>query len=145
MKDSDVGFVRKVTDPEETLILAAIEGNPSLLEQVSNVCQRSGYVVTQARSSGEVITLMQQCSPNVFILGLTSGESEVLQWCRNHHPAAIVLVSVEGSSVERGVEAIKLGAYDYFTTSVNENELKRVIAAAVLAHRTKAYDSAARR
>lgn len=142
MKDSDVKFVRKVIDPEETLILVTIEGNPSLLEQVSNVCERVGYVIAQARSSGEAITLMQQCSPSVFIVGLTSGESEVLQWCRNHHPAASVLLLTEESGVDRSVEALKSGAHDYFITPVNEDELKRLIDDAVLTHRTKAYDIA---
>jgi DNA-binding NtrC family response regulator len=140
MKEQTVGFTRRVADDQPKIVLAALD-DAALRNQVSNVCDKHQYTFFSAASSGEATKLMQQIAPNVVILRLTTGESDVVEWQRHHHLASSLLIM--RSNLDEAVEAIKAGATDILVAPLPDDQLQSAIERALLVNRTKAYDFAA--
>jgi ActR/RegA family two-component response regulator len=140
MKERPAEFRRTIDDDLPKIVLAAVE-DPALRNQPANVCEKYHYTFIHAASSAEVTKLMQQIVPNVVVVSLAQGKADVIQWQRNRHLAATLLVL--SHTEEEAVDAIKAGASDYLILPLNDDQLQSSIERALLENRTKAYDFAA--
>jgi CheY-like chemotaxis protein len=140
MKEGPTEFKRRILDDLPRIVLAVLD-DVGLRKQVSDVCDKNHYTFVAATSSSEATKLMRQIVPSVIILKLGMGESEVVQWQRNHHLASSLLIVRSNS--DDAIEAIKMGATDYLVEPLTNDQLQSVIESALLINRTKAYDFAA--
>jgi DNA-binding NtrC family response regulator len=92
--------------------------------------QEEGYDVVSASSGEEGLVRFAEQIPDLVITDMKmTGMSglEVLSAIKKQSPAALVIIITAFGTVDKAVEAMKLGAYDYITKPINRDELKLVV------------------
>jgi len=92
--------------------------------------QEEGYEILTASSGEEGIALFEAQAPNLIITDMRmAGISgmDVLSAVKKKSADTLVIIITAFGSVDRAVEAMKLGAYDYITKPVDRDELKLVV------------------
>ena len=111
-----------------------IEDDPSLRRVLEFSLEESGYRVLTAESGEEGLDLFRNEGPSLVITDIAmpgiSGY-EVLKAVKEESPDTVVIVITAFGSVEKAVEAMKLGAYDYLTKPFGRDELRLVVAKAL--------------
>jgi two-component system NtrC family response regulator len=89
-----------------------------------------GYEVLSASSGEEGVAIFEAQVPNLIITDMKmNGISgiDVLNAVKKQSPDTLVIIITAFGAVDKAVEAMKLGAYDYITKPVNRDELKLVV------------------
>jgi two-component system NtrC family response regulator len=92
--------------------------------------QEEGYDILSASSGEEGLAIFEARAPNLVITDMKmSGISgiDVLSAVKKQSPDTLVIIITAFGAVDKAVEAMKLGAYDYITKPVNRDELKLVV------------------
>ena len=92
--------------------------------------QEEGYDILSASSGEEGLSIFEVQAPNLIITDMKmSGISgiDVLSAVKKQSPDTLVIIITAFGAVDKAVEAMKLGAYDYITKPVNRDELKLVV------------------
>jgi two-component system NtrC family response regulator len=92
--------------------------------------QEEGYEVLSASSGEEGLAIFEARAPNLVITDMKmNGISgiDVLSAVKKQSPDTLVIIITAFGIVDKAVEAMKLGAYDYITKPVNRDELKLVV------------------
>jgi len=91
--------------------------------------QEEGYEVLTASSGEEGLSIFATQAPHLIITDMKmNGISgmDVLSTIKKQSPDTLVIIITAFGAVDKAVEAMKLGAYDYITKPVNRDELKLV-------------------
>ena len=89
-----------------------------------------GYEVLSASSGEEGVAIFEAQVPDLIITDMKmNGISgiDVLNAVKKQSPDTLVIIITAFGAVDKAVEAMKLGAYDYITKPVNRDELKLVV------------------
>jgi two-component system NtrC family response regulator len=117
--------------PQTVLI---IDDDASLRRVTEYTLHEAGYRVLTAADGTEGLRLFALEKPPVVITDIQmpnlSGY-EVLKKIKADSPETLVIVITAFGSVERAVEAMKLGAYDYLTKPFSRDELRLTVAKAL--------------
>jgi len=100
------------------------------LRTISRALREEGYEVFLASSGEEALEVYVQEKPDMALLDVVLpgiDGIEVLRQIKKHNPAAIVLMMSAYHQVERAVEAMKLGAYDYLIKPFHLADLSNTI------------------
>lgn len=92
--------------------------------------QEEGYEVLIASSGEEGLVIFDKQSPHLVITDMKmNGISgiDVLSAIKKQSPDTLVIIITAFGAVDKAVEAMKLGAYDYITKPVNRDELKLMV------------------
>ncbi|WP_305041056.1 sigma-54-dependent transcriptional regulator [Geoalkalibacter sp.] len=111
-----------------------VEDDVSLRRVLEFSLEESGYrVLTAADGSAGLETFRRENPPLVITDIAMPGLSgyEVLKAIKQERPEALVIVITAFGSVEKAVEAMKLGAHDYLTKPFGRDELRLVVAKAL--------------
>jgi len=107
-----------------------IDDDDSLRRVTEFTLHEAGYRVVCASSGEEGIRLFGQEEPAVVITDMQmpglSGE-EVLHRVKQQRPETAVIVITAYGTVEKAVEAMKLGAFDYLTKPFGRDELRLTV------------------
>ena len=118
--------------PRPTILL--IDDDHSLRRVTEFTLHEAGYRVLTAADGGEGLRLFAQENPALVITDIQmpglSGY-EVLKKIKELSPAALVIVITAYGTVEKAVEAMKLGAYDYLTKPFSRDELTLTVGKAL--------------
>ncbi|TRO81151.1 sigma-54-dependent transcriptional regulator [Desulfuromonas acetexigens] len=118
--------------PRPTILL--IDDDQSLRRVTEFTLHEAGYRVLTAADGGEGLRLFAQENPALVITDIQmpglSGY-EVLKKIKELSPAALVIVITAYGTVEKAVEAMKLGAYDYLTKPFSRDELTLTVGKAL--------------
>jgi len=117
--------------PQTVLI---IDDDASLRRVIEFTLHEAGYRVLTAADGAEGLRLFALEKPPVVITDIqmpTLSGYEVLKKIKADSPGTLVVVITAFGSVERAVEAMKLGAYDYLTKPFSRDELRLVVAKAL--------------
>ncbi|HEY7746401.1 MAG TPA: sigma-54 dependent transcriptional regulator [Desulfuromonadales bacterium] len=117
--------------PQTVLI---IDDDDSLRRVIEFTLHEAGYRVLTAVDGAEGLRLFALEKPPVVITDIqmpTLSGYEVLKKIKADSPGTLVIVITAFGSVERAVEAMKLGAYDYLTKPFSRDELRLVVAKAL--------------
>ena len=112
---------------ERILVVDDEEMNRDLLQRILD---RAGYQVTTAVDGQEALTLLRQETFHVVLTDLIMPGMtgiEVIQELKTLAPSTMGIIQTGHSSIETAVEAMRAGAYDYVTKSVQRDELLVVI------------------
>ena len=117
--------------PQTVLV---IDDDDSLRRVIEFTLHEAGYRVLTAAEGAEGLRLFALEKPPVVITDIQmpalSGY-DVLKKIKADSPGTLVVVITAFGSVERAVEAMKLGAYDYLTKPFSRDELRLVVAKAL--------------
>jgi DNA-binding NtrC family response regulator len=115
---------------EEWGAILVVDDDAEMRELVHDVLKDRGHQVTTAGSGQEALTLLSEQDYAVVLTDLRmkglSG-TELLVEIRRLYPDIGVILMTAFGSVETAVEAMKLGAGDYLTKPVKNDELVRVV------------------
>ena len=103
-----------------------IEDEPSIREAFSIKLSEKGYLVQTARNGEEGIGMLRKFNPDILILDMVmAGMSglDVLKEVRSQDSEIPVIVLTARGTVKDAVEAMRLGAFDFVTKSIDMDEL----------------------
>ncbi|MDO8282406.1 MAG: sigma-54 dependent transcriptional regulator [Thermodesulfovibrionia bacterium] len=96
--------------------ILVVDDEESILETVSGILEDEGYEVATAASGKEGIRQFKETSPDVVLLDVWLPDTDGLEVLRSikEDADAVSVIMISGhSNIEKAVEAIKLGAYDF--------------------------------
>jgi len=100
------------------------------LNNLKKALEKEGYEIHIADSGERALGIMEQLKPNLVLLDLMlPGISglEVLKRIKENGNETIVIMMTAYEILEKAVEAMKLGAYDYILKPFKINDLKNTI------------------
>ena len=116
------------TKPDRKILI--IDDDPSLRRVIEYTLHSSGFHVLSAVDGKQGLAAFQADHPRVVITDIQmpgiSGY-EVLRQIKSDSPETLVIVVTAYSSVEKAVEAMKQGAYDYLVKPFSRDELVMVV------------------
>jgi len=110
--------------------LLVVDDEALTLRTISRALGEEGYEVFLASSGEEALEMYAQEKPDLALLDVVLpgiDGIEVLRQIKKQNPAAIVLMMSAYHQVERAVEAMKLGAYDYLIKPFHLADLANTI------------------
>ena len=117
----------------ETRILL-VDDDPIILDALSRFLRREGYTVETAADGTEALEML---AAGRFALILTdvnmprTNGLELLRAAKRHYPDVVVIVVTGYGTIENAVEAIKMGACDYLTKPVVDDDIRVAVEKAV--------------
>lgn len=106
--------------------LLLIEDTPSLRMVYESILRHGGHRVVSAGTAGEGLTAFQRLGPSVVLLDLMLPDRDGLDLMREmieKRPGVNVIVITANGSINKAVEAMRLGAHEFLVKPVDENRI----------------------
>jgi len=110
--------------------ILVVDDDKIILESLCEFLMLEGYRVAGAETIKQALAHLQKDDFSLVVtdISMPDGDGfELLGTIRKNHPQTVVIVITGYGSIESAVEAIKLGAYDYLTKPVIDDELRLAI------------------
>lgn len=110
--------------------IVIIDDEPAMVEVISTLCRENGHQAFPFSSAEKAMESVEAISPHVVIADIKMDKFsgfDVLERCREILPQTAVILITAYASVEKAVEAMKKGAYDYVTKPFKIDELKLTV------------------
>jgi DNA-binding NtrC family response regulator len=120
--------------------LLVVDDEPSNRKILEQVLARQGYTVEIASDGSEALKKVESCQPDLVLLDyMMPGESglDVLKELRRREDDIPVIMITAYGSVERAVEAMQQGAYDFITRPFKPEHISLVVRKALESQRLK--------
>lgn len=104
-----------------------IDDDPAMVQVISDICQERGHQTIAYSSGQKAIENLAVHAPQLVITDVRMdkvGGLEVLRECKEVIPATPVIMITAYKMLETGIEAMKMGAYDYITKPFKVDELQ---------------------
>lgn len=116
--------------PKTEANILILDDDKIILDSLAEFLSLEGYPVVTAGEFSRAVRLLSERPIQVVITDLNMPNVDGLQflrYVREHHPETMVIIVTAFGSIESAVEAVKLGAYDYLTKPINDDELRMSI------------------
>ncbi|HNQ22013.1 MAG TPA: sigma-54 dependent transcriptional regulator [Phycisphaerae bacterium] len=116
------------TTPKAHVLL--VDDDRIILDSLREFLQLEGYAVDVAANLNEALPACQQQVPDLVLtdINMPGGDGfELLHILRKRWPETVVVMMTGYGTIESAVEAIKMGAYDYLTKPIHDDELSLTI------------------
>jgi DNA-binding NtrC family response regulator len=110
--------------------ILVVDDDQIILNSLSEFLRLEGYEVQTAEKFEEAVAWLDQKPFDVMITDVSMPDVdgfELLKVCKNRHSDVAVIMVTGYGTIESAVEAIKMGAYDYLTKPIIDDEIKLVI------------------
>ena len=110
--------------------ILVVDDDRIILDSLCEFLKLEGYNTTGAESYKQATSLIQKQKFSLVIndVNLPDGDGlELLNLIRKNHPQTVVIIITGYGTIESAVEAIKMGAYDYLTKPIVDDELRLTI------------------
>jgi two-component system response regulator PilR (NtrC family) len=142
---SRLAEARKLAPPERPVEGVAprvliVDDESSLREMLRIVLKRDGYDVLTADGGRTALELLQRERVDLLLSDIRMSDVsgvDVLKAAKERHPEIVVFMMTAFASTETAVEAMRLGAVDYFTKPFSMDELRLKIRQHIEASRLK--------
>ncbi len=107
-----------------------VDDDQIILNSLSEFLRLEGYQVEAAARFEEAVAWLDQKPFDVVVTDVSMPDVdgfELLKVCKNRHSDAAVIMITGYGTIESAVDAIKMGAYDYLTKPIIDDEIKLVI------------------
>ena len=114
----------------ETVKVLIVDDEPSMRFFLSEALGKQGYLCSEAEDGHKAVERIKEDAPDIVILDLKMprmGGMEALKKIRVLDPDAAVIIVTAFGSRETAYEAVREGAYDYFTKPADVNEVRMVV------------------
>jgi DNA-binding NtrC family response regulator len=115
-----------------TLLL--VDDDRHVLASMADWLRDQGYQTDTAATLGEGTAAVDRKSYDLVLVDIRLGDDDgfdLLSYCRRQQPAAAVIMITGYGTVESAVEAIRLGAFDFLTKPLIDEELQLAISRAL--------------
>lgn len=120
--------------PDHVTKVLIIDDEADLCDIISRILQKAGYKTYVANNGNTGLEIFQREFPNAVILDLRMPGMDGIETLKNikniNCDIPIIIITAYGE-IRSAVEAIKLGAYDYFTKPFNNDEIVLTVKRAV--------------
>jgi DNA-binding NtrC family response regulator len=119
-----------VSEPAAKARVLVVDDDRIILESLLEYLNVEGYAVAVAASFDAAVAELEAASFDVVLTDVNmpaAGGFELLHLCRKRHADTVVIMMTAYGTIESAVEAIKLGAYDYLTKPIIDDELRLCI------------------
>ncbi|MDR1083441.1 MAG: sigma 54-interacting transcriptional regulator [Deltaproteobacteria bacterium] len=117
----------------ETILI--VDDEPNYLLVIGELLEAEGYDIMQAQSGRLAFDLFQEHGQvDLVLTDMTmpdGGGIELLVKVKEHSPEVPVILLTAHGTIERAVEAMKEGAFDYLTKPCRNSEILRAVAKAL--------------
>jgi len=114
-----------------------VEDTPSLQLVYQSVLKQAGHNVTVAGTAAEGLAAFRAETHDVMLLDLMLPDRDgldLMRDCLDHAPDANVIVITANGSINKAVEAMRAGAYDFLVKPFDEQRLLNSVANACVNH-----------
>lgn len=116
--------------PETKARILVVDDDDIILDSLQEFLRLEGYEVDVARTYEEAVNAVERTEYNVAITDVNmpgSSGFELLRLCRQQYPETVVVMITGYGTIDSAVEAIKMGAYDYLTKPIIDDELRLAV------------------
>jgi two-component system response regulator AtoC len=113
-----------------TFSLLIVDDEILTLNNLKKALEKEGYEIYLAESGEKALQICEKVKPHLILLDLMlPGISgiEVLKRLKEKEPETVVVMITAYEILEKAVEAMKLGAYDYLLKPFKINDLKNIV------------------
>ncbi len=104
-----------------------IDDDPAMVQVISDICQERGHQTVAYSSGQKALENLATHAPQLVITDVRMdkiGGLDVLRECREMLPGTPVIMITAYKMLETGIEAMKMGAYDYITKPFKVDDLQ---------------------
>ena len=104
-----------------------IDDDPAMVQVISDICQERGHQTISFNSGVKALEHLATHAPQLVITDVRMdkvGGLDVLRECKEVIPGTPVIMITAYKQLEIGIEAMKMGAYDYITKPFKVDELQ---------------------
>jgi two-component system, NtrC family, response regulator PilR len=113
--------------PAATLRVLVVDDEASMRDMLRIVLRRDGYDVLAARNGKEALEFLQRAPVDLLLSDIRMPDMsgvEVLRAAKDINRDVVAIMMTAFASTDTAVEALRLGASDYFTKPFNMDELR---------------------
>jgi DNA-binding NtrC family response regulator len=121
-----------------------VDDDATLLKMLEQTLARAGYLVSTAAAAEYGLAQLDEASPDIVVTDLklpAMDGIEFLRRVRAQRPGCEVIVMTGYATLERAVEAMRLGAYDFVEKPIDRERLLRTVAKALEKHSLQAENT----
>jgi len=110
--------------------ILVVDDDTDLLASCRKILARAGYPVHLASNGVEACDLMRQVAPQIVLADIRMPRMDgvaLLKEVVNEHPGTLVIVMTAYGTVERAVETMKEGAYDFLVKPFPADQLLETV------------------
>ncbi len=114
----------------EKRVILVVEDDPAVGESIRLLLKKRGYAILRASNGKEGLHLFRQKPVDLVITDLVMPRMdgiELLEAVKNLRPEAEVIVISAQGSIEKAVQAMKLGAFDFIEKPINPRVISLVV------------------
>ncbi len=103
-----------------------IDDEPILLVTVSDALAKAGYTVEMAENGRKGLMMFQEGSFDIVLLDMVMPDisgMDILREIKGLYPQTIVVMITAHGTIEKAVEAMKLGVHDFIAKPFSLDEL----------------------
>ena len=111
-----------------------VEDTSSLQMIYRSILTKAGYGVLGAATANDALALFRQHSPTIVLLDLVLPDRDGLSVMRDilaSHPQTMIIAITANGSINKAVEAVRDGAYDFLVKPVDEARLVAAVENAI--------------
>ncbi|MBC7785695.1 MAG: response regulator, partial [Burkholderiales bacterium] len=121
-------------NPTHRARLLILDEDRIMLQSLAQFLRREGYDVRTTDNAPAAMQELSSGTVDVLLADINlpgTKPADLLRDIRRQSPQTVVVVITSYGSIENAVEAIKLGAYDYLTKPIVDEEIRTVVEKAV--------------
>jgi two-component system response regulator PilR (NtrC family) len=132
-----------VAEPDTTAVaprILIVDDEPSMRDMLRIVLRRDGYEVVLAQNGKEAIELLQKENVDLLLSDIRMADVsgvDVLRAAKELNREIVAFMMTAYASTDTAVEAMRLGAVDYFTKPFSMDELRLKVRQHLETHRLK--------
>ncbi len=120
-----------MTQPrQDTARILVVDDDAIIVESLTEFLNLEGYQADGVNAFGEAVTALERRAYNLVItdINMPDGDGfELLRLVRQRYPEIVVVIITGYGTIESAVEAIKMGAYDYLTKPIIDDEIRLTV------------------
>jgi len=110
--------------------LLIVDDDALIVDSLSEFLRMEGYLVDTAPDGAQAIEMLAATRYNLVLTDVNMPRTnglELLRTMKNQYPDVVVLVITGYGTIENAVEAVKMGAFEYLTKPIIDDEIRVTI------------------